>query len=197
MEVRVYKYKKIAYLPINKNASSTFSAVFSEINGWETSQLDLLDDSYKIFAHFQDPIERHYKGTAQFLKINNLCHLINDLNWQKVWVSAVMDRHSYPIVTSLGIRADKIHWIPIHRKIPTNLLTHKYLMASDIDAGIINCKWMNESNLENKQIILKLQLLHETIDPGNHLCFFYDTDIILWNKIIPYTDEDGIIYNIN
>jgi hypothetical protein len=70
-------------------------------------------------------------------------------------------------------------------------------MASDIDAGIINCKWMNESNLENKQIILKLQLLHETIDPGNHLCFFYDTDIILWNKIIPYTDEDGIIYNIN
>jgi len=50
VEVRVYE--KIAYLPINKNASSTFSNAFSLERGWSITQLDLLDDSYEIFSHF-------------------------------------------------------------------------------------------------------------------------------------------------
>ncbi len=195
MEVRVYE--KIAYLPINKNASSTFSNVFSPERGWSITQLDLLDDSYEIFSHFRDPIDRHFKGTVEFLIQQNLTHLIDDPDWQKVWVRSVMDRHSYPLTWALGNYASKIHWIPIHKLLPTNLLTHKYLMARGIDMGLLSCRWINESSSFKQHLYFKLKLLHETIDNSNHLCFFYDQDIVLWNKIIPYTDEDGVLYRIH
>jgi len=192
MEVRVYK--KIAYLPINKNASSTFSQVLSPERGWEKTQLDMLDDSYEIFSHFREPIERHFKGTAEFLIQQNLTHLVDDPDWQKIWIRAVMDRHSYLLVWSVGTRVNKIHWIPIHESLPTNLLTHKYLLARGIDMGLLDCKWINKTSGIKYQLYLKLKSLHQTMDNSNHLCFFYDEDIVLWNKILPYKDEDGIIY---
>ena len=195
MEVYVYPYKPLAYLPITKNASSTFTSVF-RARGWKLQQLDQLDDSYQVFGHFRDPIDRHFKGTAEFLSANNLAHMIRDPDWQKIWMSAVMDIHSYPITWALGPRADKIHWIPISRKISTNYLTHRYLLSHNIDANLLNTIWHNESTIEKQQLYLELRRLHNQA-PHNHLAFFYDSDIILWNKIMPYTDEDNVLHSIN
>lgn len=195
MDVYVYPYKSVAYLPLTKNASTTFTSVFKS-RGWKLQQLDQLDDSYQVFGHFRDPIDRHFKGTVEFLIKQNLTYLIDDPDWQKIWVRSVMDLHSYPLTWTLGSHVSKIHWIPIHKSLPTNLLTHKYLMARGIDMGLLNCIWINESSNFKKHLYFKLKSLHETIDESNHLCFFYDQDIVLWNKILPYIDEDGIIYGM-
>jgi len=97
---------KLAYVPIAKNASTTFTRVFKSI-GWEKTQLDLLDDSHEVFGHIQDPLERHLKGTVTFLIQHRLEHLIDDPAWQRIWATAVMDLHGYPITWSLGPRAEK------------------------------------------------------------------------------------------
>jgi hypothetical protein len=195
MDVYVYPYKPIAYLPITKNASTTFTSVF-KARGWELQQLDQIDDSYQVFGHFRDPIDRHFKGTAEFLIKDNLTHMIRDPDWQKIWMSAVMDMHSYPITWALGSRANKIHWIPISRKIPTNYLTHRYLMSHEIDMNLLNATWHNESSIEKQQLYLELRRLHNQT-PYNQLSFFYDSDIVLWNKIVPYTDEDNVQYFVD
>ena len=195
MDVYVYPHKPIAYLPITKNASTTFTSVFKS-RGWKLQQLDKLDDGYQIFGHFRDPIERHFKGTAEFLVQQNLTHMIRDTDWQKIWMSAVMDMHSYPITWSLGSRADKIHWIPISRKISTNYLTHRYLLSHELDLNLLNATWNNESSIEQQQLYLELRKLHNQT-PYNQLSVFYDSDIVLWNKIIPYIDEDGIKHFIH
>jgi len=196
MDVYVYPYKPVAYLPITKNASSTFTSFFKSRN-WKLQQLDQLDDSYQIFGHFRDPIERHFKGTAEFLVQQNLTHMVHDADWQKIWMSAVMDMHSYPITWALGPRANQIHWIPISQQIPTNYLTHRYLLEQQMDINnMLNIKYSNESSIEKQLIYLELRKLHNQV-PYNQLAFFYDSDIVLWNKIIPYTDEDGVIYRIH
>ena len=192
MDVYVYPYKPIAYLPITKNASTTFTSIFKS-RGWKLQQLDQLDDRYQIFGHFRDPIERHFKGTAEFLIQQNLMHMIRDTDWQKIWMSAVMDMHSYPITWALGARADQIHWIPINQKISTNYLTHRYLLEHEIDMSLLNVIWHNESSIEKQQLYLELRKLHNQT-PYNQLAFFYDSDIVLWNKIIPYKDEDDITH---
>lgn len=194
MDVYVYPYKPVAYLPITKNASTTFTSAFTS-RGWKLKQLDQLDDSYQVFGHFRDPIERHFKGTTEFLIQNNLTHMIRDPDWQKIWMSAVMDIHSYPITWALGAKADKIHWIPINRRIPVNYLTHRYLMSHGIDTELLNATWHREASIEKQQLYLELRKLHNQ-SPTNQLAFFYDSDIVLWNRIVPYTDEDNVQYFI-
>ena len=194
MDVYVYPHYPLAYLPIPKNASSTFISAFQS-RGWQLQQLDQLGNEYHIFGHFRDPIERHFKGTSEFLIKNKITHMLENPDWQKIWISSVMDMHSYPITWALGTRADKIKWIPISRKIPTNYLTHRYLISHGIDMGLLNATWNNESTIEKQQIYLKLCDLRNRQE-NNDLTFFYDSDIILWNKIVPYTDEDNVQYFI-
>lgn len=192
MDVYVHPEQPLAYLPISKNASTTFVHIFQS-SGWKLDQLDRLDDSYQVFGHFRDPIERHFKGTTEFLLIHKLTHLINDPNWRKIWTSVVFDMHSYPITWGLGHRADRIKWIPIHRKIPTNYLTHRYLLSHGIDYNLHSVVWRNEANFEKQRIYAELRDLHAQ-EPVNQLSFFYDSDILVWNKILPYTDEDNVVY---
>lgn len=170
---------KIAYFPITKNASSTFTEHFLSI-GWQQTQLDVLDDSYEVFAHFRDPIERHFKGTAEFLCQHHIEHLIDDPTWQKVWSRCVMDLHSYPISWQVGDR--RIHWILIKKGLDTVELTRAWLSDRGIDLGTVI--WKNESNDHKNQVYQKLLDLYQTLqDKDRTLIYFYDADIVLWNKL--------------
>jgi len=182
-------------LPITKNASTTFTMAF-KTQGWQLQQLDQLGDDYHIFGHLRDPIERHFKGTAEFLVKNNLSRMLQDPEWQKIYTHAVMDIHSYPITWSLGSRADKIKWIPISKKISTNYLTQRYLKSHQIDINLLSVLWYEVPSIEKQQVYLELQKLHGQLNT-NHLAFFYDSDIILWNKTVPYLDEDNIRHFVN
>jgi hypothetical protein len=189
----VWTHKNLAYLPIAKNASSTFTHYFKN-SGWALTQLDLLSPDFKIFGHFQNPIDRHIKGTVEFLCQHNLVHLIDNPDWQKIFIHAVMDIHSMPIISALGIRAEKIKWIPIHNQIPTLLVTQKWLKAQGYDCSIENLIWENKSSAHKLSLYYKIQDLCQTLNNNGGLNFFYDNDIIHWNSLWPYIDEDNIEY---
>lgn len=154
----VLTHGNIAYFPITKNASTTFTDHFAN-QGWQTNQFDLLDDSYEIFAHFQNPIERHFKGTVEFLCQNGIDHLVDDPVWQKVWSKSVMDLHSYPVTWMVGNR--KINWILIRENIDTIGLTRDWLRERNIDLG--NVEWKNRSNQKKNKFIKNCSIYTKTL----------------------------------
>lgn len=175
----VLTYNNVAYFPITKNASTTFTDHFDKM-GWKQDQFDLLDESYEIFAHFQDPIERHFKGTAEFLVKSKIEHLADDPIWQKIWTKSVMDLHSYPITWTVGNR--KINWILIRQDIDTIELTRQWLTQRSIDLGEV--QWKNKSDKIRSELYQKLKNIYETLeDKDRTLTYFYDADILLWNKL--------------
>ena len=182
MKVYVEHSKKLAYLPITKNASSTFSDLFSGLR-WAESQYDLLPSDYKVFGHFRDPIKRHFKGTAEFLFRNGLSKLLQDHAWQQVWAAAVMDIHSYPITWSL-VGGNQVEWLPIHENLNTNKITIDFLK----EHGIIidDIKNINEEGLYPEREILYKKLLdiHARLDAASNLSYFYDADIVVWYKVL-------------
>jgi hypothetical protein len=179
----VFTSGQVAYLPITINASCTFTNHFTKL-GWKKSQLDLLDDSYEIFGHFRDPIERHFKGTAHFLFKHNITHLLDDPAWQKVWCTAVMDLHSYPITWATLNR--RIDWIALYENVDVAEHTRQWLDRRNIDLGEV--EWAHKSNDVVKNLYDKLRNI-ELASKEHTLTYFYDSDIVLWNKItrgIPY-----------
>ncbi len=188
--MNVYVFNKVAYLPTTINASTTFTEHFKKL-GWQHTQLDLLDNTYEIFGHYRDPIVRHFKGTVEFLRKENVAHLVDDPTWQRVWKTAVFDLHGYPITWALNNR--KVHWIPIGNNIDTTELTRKWLHARNITLGLVS--WKNKSNSEELLLFNKLKEIHDN-HTEHTLCYFYDSDILLWNSLFPYIDEDNIWHTI-
>jgi hypothetical protein len=183
----VWVHGDLAYVPITKNASTTYTQLFAGL-GWKRTQLDLISTDIKLFGHFRDPIQRHFQGTAEFLIQNSITRLMDDPAWQQVWAKAVMDMHSYPVTWAMGDHARRCHWIPIHEKLDTDALTKKYLASHGVKVDHI--PWLNVRPW-HKKISSRLMELHKQIDPHNHLSYFYDSDIVLWNSLFPYVDVDN------
>lgn len=181
MKVYINKSAKLAYLPVLKNASMTFSALCEQL-GWEVSQFDLLPDDCVIFSHIRDPIERHFKGTAEFLFKKKLGHLVDNADWQKVWATAVMDAHTYPITWSVGNKKDSIVWIPLGPNIDTNKLTIEFLSTHNINIDTITN--VNDNIPARTELYHKLKTLWPIIDEAQTLTHFYDADIVLWCKVL-------------
>ncbi len=159
----------------------TYSALFESL-GWVESDFDLLEDDYTVFSHIRDPIDRHFRGTAEFIFKNKLDYLIDNVDWQKIWATAVLDIHSYPITWSLVSKQNKIVWIPIHPSFDTNKLTIDFLSEHGIYIEKINN--LNENQTRRTKIYDKLKNLWTLIDKAQTLTYFYDADIVLWNKVL-------------
>ena len=94
-----YTNGNLAWLMIAKNACSSWSNVFEKL-GWQKHDLYIPDidlDSLSFFGFLQDPDKRHTAGVVQYLINENLSHLVNDSNYQKLLTSACFDEHSYSI----------------------------------------------------------------------------------------------------
>jgi hypothetical protein len=193
--MEVWTYQNLAYLPITKNASSTFTEYFKS-SGWNCTQMDLLGQDVKIFGHLQDPIERHFKGVAEFLTKTNTELLIDDPVWQKVFAHAALDMHSMPVTWAVGPKYKDIKWIPIHRQISTQVLTQRWLNANGFECNLENILWVNPSSDSKLALYHRLKHIHQTLDTNGSLSFFYDSDIVHWNSIWPYIDESGIEHRI-
>jgi hypothetical protein len=189
--MEVLTFGKIAYVPIWKNATSTFRMKFSSL-GWTTKHIDHLDESYELFGHIRHPKERHFKGVAQYLVINQLDHLLDDPIWQKVLSTALLDAHSYSIYSMLGKHVSRIKWIPISPGIDTMQLTIKYLKSKNIE--IDNLVYKNRSYGKIQHVYHQLQEINKKFDTYNIVSLSFDGDLALWNSIFPYVDEDNIEY---
>lgn len=156
--------------------------------GWVVSQFDILPSDYTVFAHIRDPIDRHFKGTAEYLFKKKLSHLIDDADWQKIWATAVLDLHSYPITWSVGNKKDSIKWIPINPGIDTNKLTIEFLAEHNIVVDSITN--VNENIPARTKLYNKLKELWPIVDGDQTLTYFYDADIVLWNTVLATYSEN-------
>jgi len=179
---------RLGYVPITKNASTAYTSLFKSL-GWQRVQLDQLGTDVELFGHFRDPIDRHFRGTAEFLCQNQITHLVEDTAWQQVWIRSVMDIHGYPVTWAMGNHARKCHWIPINERLDVDLLTQKYLASKGV--VIHGIPKLNLSSQSQQRLYHRLIELHTNLDPHNHLSWFYDSDIVLWNSLFPYVDPDN------
>lgn len=184
-------FQDVAYVPIWKNATSTFGSVIEKSPNWKKILIERLDDSCEVFGHLRDPRERHFKGLAQYIVNNNLNHLLDDLTCKKIFSTAILDAHSYPITSMLGALAARVKWIPIAPGIDTIALTKKYLKSKNIE---IDFKTSNQSDMHGIQLYNKLKQINLEFDTFNLLPLLLQGDLELWQSVFPYVDEDNISY---
>ena len=173
----VLKHQNLAYLPIPKNGSTTYTAFFKSM-GWEDGHCEHLPASCTIFSHIQSPVIRHFKGTAEYIVQNNLEHLVDNADWIKVWHTAVMDLHSYPITWALGKEmCDRIFWLPLSDDYEcNNRMLIEWLTSNSVDVTApINTLY--RSSKEKKEIYEKLMKCKNPSD--GTLSYFYESDILL------------------
>ena len=187
-----YYKQGLGYLPLTKIGSRTFSALFESL-GWESTQFDLLPENTVVFSHMRDPIDRHYKGTAEFLVQNQLEYLIENPDWEKVWSRAVLDIHSYPITWSLAGAVDRITWIPLGPGFPSSALTQSFLLRHGIAVPEIVTQEETQRQLKD-EIYQKLKDSAKVWDRSDTIKYFYNSDIILWHKIEHQYNNFGTYY---
>lgn len=176
------KETKVAYYPIHKNGSTTFSSLAKKLNWSTTEDMELLPREYKIFAHIRDPIERHFAGTVEYIRTHKLEHTIDDPILKKLWTSALMDIHSYPITWVLGDIAKRIHWIPIAKNFDANGATIDFLNRHSVN--VTDIKVLHESTNKVRQLRAKLMALHDEHDKYSSLTYFYEHDYKLFYKAV-------------
>jgi hypothetical protein len=176
------KASKVAYYPIHKNGSTTFGNLVKKLNWATTENMELLSSEYKIFAHVRDPIERHFAGTVEYILAHKLEHTIEDPILKKLWTSALMDIHSYPITWVLGDVAKRIHWIPFAKGFNSTQATLNFLNKHSVT--VTNIDVLHESNSDAMFLRKKLMDLHDIDDKFHSLTYFYEHDYKLFYKAL-------------
>lgn len=197
-----YRSGRLVYIPIAKNASTSYRYVFHEDLGWEHITCDLINwDTDRVFGHLQHPYTRHTKGLAEAMFRYGFQDLVNDHRLRRLMATAVFDLHSYPLVPTLGEDwCYKIDWILLdHPKAKwepesrSDVLTNKLFKEYGIDRDVTHYKRKYTSSKYKLALERQLTKIREENDPEDTLTHFYDRDIVLWNRVAQHThywDQD-------
>lgn len=178
------RFNNLVYIPTPKHASQSYKSLFANQLGWKNIESETIDwDSDHVFSHIIHPYSRHIKGTAQLLFQNNLGHLIDHFDFQKIFATAFFDHHSYPLVTMFGTeKAYQIDWIPLDNfLIDGDTMTKSLLRSVGIDN--VDIPKINQANYSVKNLVTRLSKIHSTFNVENSLIYMYDDDLILYSKI--------------
>lgn len=184
--MKTYRLGELVYLPVAKNASTYYSDVFGK-SGWtEDDSANINFDQDHVFSHIQHPDIRHIKGTIEALHQNHLFYLLDSPGFAKLLAVAVLDLHSYPLVTSLGEDwCYKIDWIPLDLSGPTaNELTSRLLNSHGICIDFDKFTVYNQADESTRKARDKLLTLVMTVPFCQTLCAWHDRDIVLYNNVI-------------
>jgi hypothetical protein len=189
--MKAYRHDNLIYIPITKQASTTYTYLFANKLKWEEIQTDIINwDNDVVFAHLIHPYERHLKGTAEALIKYDLLDLLDNPKFSLLWDTAVFDLHSYPLFISFGDNINKINWILLdHPTISGNDLTVNFLNNHRVDISKNDILILNKSDNKRKRLIEKLKQLRQGHKLGS-LTYFYDNDIVLYNKVLIKTNNE-------
>lgn len=190
--MEAYRSGHLVYIPIAKNASSTYKYVFHEELGWDKTTCDLIDwNQDQVFGHYQHPYRRHAKGIAEAMHRYGFQDLVNDIRLRRLMATAVFDVHSYPIVPTLGHEwAYKIDWIlmdhPYGKTDPAasvDVLTNKFLKYHGTNIDVTHYKRKYTSSRQKLALERQLVKIRDEWDMEDTLTHFYGHDVVLWNKL--------------
>lgn len=106
----------LVYVKNLKCASTFFGSSFVNCWRWEPILWSDIDwDYHHVFGHMLDPVQRRFKGLAEYINMHNLNELfLNDTNFQNFVTNAVvLDEHTSSYHDTFGQSVYHIDWIPI------------------------------------------------------------------------------------
>lgn len=185
--MRAYRYRQLVYIPIYKNAASSYEKLFGEILKWQvigTEELDPINDT--IFAHISNPYHRHLRGTAQFLVQNELEELIDDPRFEKIMTSGYLDQHAYPLIVMFGDLVHKITWLPLdHPKFTGDAITVWFLRQHSVYYPVDQIPHENIGSDNHRRILARLKkIFHDNNGHNSGLFFLLDGDMGLYNNAV-------------
>ena len=181
-----FRHENLVYIPISKHASTSYTTLFRDKLKWQEVQTDSIDWGHDhVFAHIIHPHERHLKGTAQALIRYRLEHFVDDPKFVNLFTTAIFDLHSYPLSISFTIdQLYKIDWIPLdHLTASGNKLTCKFLASQGIIIDEQDIPTDNIGDQQKKELTDRLRELRKNNKLVGELTYFYDIDVVLWNRI--------------
>lgn len=189
-----FRRDHLVYIPITKNASTSYINIFRQLKWEETDTSCINWHQDHVFAHWQDPYERHAKGTVEALEKLGMLDLIEDTRIHQLLATAVFDLHSYPLVPTFGEDwCRRIDWIPLQFRTSPSLdtppdrnstdLTEIFLRHHGVDVDLRSFPKLYESDSSKKQLVKKVKQIRDTVDCQDTLTYFYDRDIVLSNQI--------------
>lgn len=193
----VYRYNNYVYLPVLKNASTTYTTFFQEA-GWEETPLLSVKDNLELhfFGHIQNPDIRYIKGVVEYIQSNQINYRANK-NLAKLLFSGIYDFHTAPLSLMYTTLIYKTHWIPMdlvfnNKAISCNNLTNLYFKNNNLPFRIKDLHNLHISNSIQKQkqeSVKKFREKHASKISG----FLFDllkVDRQLWNESLEnYTNQ--------
>ena len=170
--------KPIGYIPIHKNASTTFNRAFQQA-GWKRIDSKMPDD-IKYFSHIQNPWNRYCKGMAQLAWNENERSFEHVLR-NKFFKTALFNPHIMPISLMYPDVCDKIEFILLDGLENPNDLTTNWLQDNDIDVIVDPSKIRNVAS-KKKQAYQKqvLNWVNDCHPYKQHIIRLLEADFDLW-----------------
>lgn len=220
MKILLNPSRTLAYIPINKNGSKTYTASFLDA-GWSEHGItieELEHSNIKPFAHIQDPLIRHTKGMVEWITSHKNEWMLDDLRLHPLLSTALFDIHTVPISFTMPDWLLKtIHWIPMSDKlvniscknpvwsardramksrlgqpISTNELTLDFLKQhNELNVKISDVTEKIKNRVDLRDRLNKIKEKHET----HSLQYIYGVDLKIWYDCIPYRDSIGNVYH--
>jgi hypothetical protein len=185
--MRAYRNGHLVYIPIYKNAATSYEILFGKILNWEIILTETIDwDNDTVFAHITHPYTRHLKGTIQFLYQHNLTSVIDDPRFNRFLISGYFDHHSYPLTQMFGDKVWKINWLPLdHPTISGDTITCCFLNKQGVEISEHLTPYKNIGGLAKKSLLDRIKILCEENDHTNDgLFFLLDNDLGLYNHVL-------------
>jgi hypothetical protein len=189
-----YKHPSLdlVFYPHQKCGSTTYRALFQELNWLVIDISDINWDKDKVFAHIKDPLVRHRKGIVEGISnyFTEFTDMFKDPLAAKFLTNVtIVESHSYTIEKWLGRdRAVLVNWIPIDTSLNHVEETFKFLKVSgatvpdNVQQWFSNLPKRNESTPD--ELLLYNRLMAEET-PGEILRFI-DFDRCLYGQVLDY-----------
>jgi hypothetical protein len=185
--MKAYRFNKLVYIPVYKNASSTYEEVFDKMLNWETMLTDDIDwEQDIVFSYISNPYHRHLRGTLQFLIIADLISVLDDPKLGMLLSSGYLDNHSYPITLMFGHNAQKIIWLPIdHPEMSSAKITCSFLQRHGILLAEDQIPHLHQSSPDKLLLLDRIKKIAESNDyTNNGLYFILDQDMQLYTSAL-------------
>lgn len=173
---------KVAYFPVNKNASSTYGTFFKSLGWIDINPEKKIFDEFTVFSHIQHPWTRYIKGVCQLAHYEyhkNHQGALRDAKFSKY----LIDPHLLPI-SALTPYYEQIHFIPIDINVNSVKLTNDFLEKHNIEHRL------TDQHIRNQADSLK-KIYHKNFDEllqKNRLIVdrIYATDYELYKSTVDY-----------
>jgi len=175
------------YIRMLKCASSFFHNNFQDW-GWTPIAFEAIDwNHHHVFAHMLDPMERRYKGAAEYIQMNNMQDIFFHNPDFRKFISQIpaFDDHTASYHAQLGNYCRMIDWIPISGRAPTETAQLTELLLAEHDIHVLN-RWNWEHARPADARLKALQLaVRECTEQSYHdsVYQYLLRDCVLYNRV--------------